>query len=84
MSTPWHTDTVLGTQLADKRRPAICQPTGFGRQAKPRLGLSWDGTSLHTGVGELVFHPEEGGPVAQFLQQQCVTRTPERTTVPER
>lgn len=58
-STPCHADTFLGTQLADERRPAICQPTGFGRQARPRLGLSWDATSLHTGVGELVSHPEE-------------------------
>lgn len=42
------TDTVPGTQLEDERRPSICQPPGFGHQARPGQGLSWGGTSLHT------------------------------------
>lgn len=69
VSTCWHTDTDPGPKLADRRR--------FGCQARPGLDLSWDGTSVHMGVGELVFHPEDGGPVAQFLRQQCVPPTPE-------
>lgn len=44
-STPWLTNTILGTQLTDTR-PAVSQPPGSGRQARSGAGLGWGGTSL--------------------------------------
>lgn len=58
--TPWCRATTLGTQLADGRRPGTDQPKGLGHWARAGPGLSWAGTFLHTGVGEPVFHPQEG------------------------
>lgn len=57
---PWCTATTLGTQLVDGRRPGTDQPKGLGHWARAGPGLSWAGTFLHTGVGEPVFHPQEG------------------------
>lgn len=40
-------DTVPETQLADERRTGTCQSARFRHWARPGLGLTRGGTSLH-------------------------------------